>query len=224
MWRRGVLITNNKKYAFRAQLIRNHGEAVIDDLYHDKNIYEPILGSNYRLTELQAAIAVEQFKKLDKLNKKRIDLANYLSKQLRQFDWLVPPKTLKGSRHVFYTYPFRFLASKIGIKRSTFAKAIRAEGFVIAEGYQKPLYLMPIYQKQQIYPNSRFPFVSKEYQRKINYARGICKVCERLYEKELLLTDICQPPQKRKEIDLFIKAIKKIEENIQELKNYEREN
>lgn len=218
----GVLITNNKNYAFRARLIRNHGEVVIDDLYQDKKIYEPILGSNYRPTEIQAAIAIEQFKKLNQLNKKRIKLADYLTKELKQFNWLIPAKTLKQSRHVYYLYPFRFLQKRIGIKRTTFAKAMKAEGFSLPEGYQKPLYLMPIYQKKEIYPSSRFPFISKEYPHKISYKKGICPIVERMYEKELLFTAICQPPQTAKDIDLFIKTIKKIEKNIDALKAYEK--
>ena len=218
----GVLITNNKKYAFLAQLVRNHGEAVIDDLYQEEKIYEPILGSNFRLSEISAAIAVEQFKKLNKLNRQRVDLANYLTRKLRQFHWLVLPKAIKESRHVYYVYPFRFLAEKIGIKRSTFAKAMKVEGFIFNEGYQKPLYLLPIYQKKEIYPNSQLPFISKEYPHKVDYSKGICPVAERMYEKELLCTNICQPPQTKKEIDLFIRAIIKIEKSINELKRYER--
>ena len=218
----GMLITNNKKYAFRAQLIRNHGEAVIDDLYQEKKIFEPILGSNYRLTEIQAAIATEQFKKLRKLNGHRIFLANYLTKRLKQFNWLVPPEVPQNNTHVYYVYSFRFLEQKIGIKRSTFAKAMKAEGFILNEGYQKPLYLMPAYQRKKIYPNSQFPFVSKEYPHKINYRKGLCPITERMYEKELLYTIICQPPQTFKTIGLFIRAIRKIEKNIEVLKKYEK--
>jgi len=220
----GMVVTNNKKYAFRTQLIRNHGEAVIDDLYASQKIYEPIIGSNYRLTEIQAAIAIEQLKKINKLSRQRIKLADYLTKKLKQFNWLIPQKVSPKSQHVYYVYPLRFLEKKIGIKRLTFAKAMRAEGFSLNEGYQKPFYLMPVYQKKEFYPHSKFPFISKEYPHKINYSKGICPVAERMYEKELLFTTICQPPQKIKEVDLFVKAIKKIEENIERLKKYEKEN
>ncbi len=218
----GVLVTNNKKYAFRAQLIRNHGEAVVDDLYKEKSIYEPILGNNYRLTEIQAAIAIEQLKKMKKLNSQRIALANYLTKKIEKFSWLIAPKVEKGDTHVYYIYPFRFLPEKIGIKRITFIKAMKAEGFLLNGGYQKPLYLFPIYQKKEIYPHSQFPFISKEYPHNIDYSRGICSVAERMYEKEYLSTTICRPPQTKKEIDLFIKAIEKIEKNIKDLKDYEK--
>ena len=81
---------------------------------------------------------------------------------------------------------------------------------------------MPVYQKQEIYPYSKFPFVSKDYPQNVVYKKGICPVAERMYEKELLCTNICQPPQTKREIGLFIKALEKIEENIEELKEYEK--
>ena len=217
----GALVTDNKKLAFRAQLIRNHGEVVIDDLY-DKKIYEPIIGSNYRLSELHAAVAIEQLKKINKLNKPRIDLANYLTKKIEKTTWLSAPKILKNSTHVYYIYPFKYIRKKIGIKRSTFASAMKAEGFPISEGFTKPLYLFPLYQKKRIYPNSQFPFISKDYRIDVNYNKGICPTVEELYNKELLHTTICHPSRTTKDIDLFIKAIEKIEENIAELKKYER--
>ena len=217
----GMLITNNKKYAFRAQLIRNHGEAVINDL-KDKNIYEPILGNNYRMTELQAAIVIEQLKKLKKLNNKRIILAYYLTKKLKKYPWLVTSLTIKKNTHIYYTYPLRFISEKIGIKRETFAKAMEKEGFGLGLGYQEPLYLFPMYQKKEIYPNSSFPFISKEYPHQINYNKGICPVAERMYEKELLCADVCHMARTQKEINLFLKAIEKINNNIQELKKYEK--
>jgi dTDP-4-amino-4,6-dideoxygalactose transaminase len=218
----GMLVTNNKDFAFRSQLIRNHGEAVINDLYKSKKYYQPVLGNNFRLTEIQAAIAIEQFKKMDKLNKPRIILADYLTKKLSQFEWLIPPLVFKNSVHVYYGYGFRFLPEKIGIKRETFIKAMAAEGFELVNGCEDPVHLMPVYQKQEMYPNSKFPFVSKDYSHKISYKKGICPVTEKMSDEELLETTICQPPQTKKDIDLFIKAIEKVEENIAELKKYEK--
>jgi dTDP-4-amino-4,6-dideoxygalactose transaminase len=217
----GILVTNNKRLAFRAQLIRNHGEVVIDDL-SAKGIYEPIIGSNYRLSELHSAVAIEQLKKINKLNKPRIALADYLSLKLKKFYWLEPCKILKNSTHVFYVYPFKFRSEKIGIKRAAFAAAMASEGFPLNQGYLKPLYLMPLYQKKEIYPNSKFPFISKEYKTSVNYKKGICPIAERLYEKELLLANICNSQRIKKDIDLFIKAITKIESQIKELADYEK--
>lgn len=218
----GMLVTNNKKYAFRSQLIRNHGEAVVNDL-KDKNIYETVLGNNFRITELQAAIIIEQLKKLKKLNNKNIKLANYLTKKLKKFAWLVAPLQKRGNVHIYHVYPLRIISKKIGIKRATFAKAMKSEGFELGQGYQEPLYMFPIYQRKEIYPNSQFPFVSKEYPHQVIYKKGICKVAERMYEKELLCTKIYQWAENKKDIDLFIKAVEKIEGNIDRLKKYEGE-
>jgi len=217
----GMLVTNNKKYAFRAQLIRNHGEAVLNDL-KSKNIYESILGNNFRMTELQAAIVIQQLKKLKTLNKERILLAQYLTQKLKQFPWLICPQIDKKNTHIYYTFPIRFLSEKIGITRETFALTMESEGFGLGQGYQEPIYLFPAYQKKEIYPHSKFPFVSKEYPHQVNYQKGICPTTEYMYEKELVCTNICQLPQTKKDIDLFVKAVGKISENIDKLKKYER--
>lgn len=213
----GILVSNNKHIAFRARLIRNHGEAVVDDL----EIAEPIIGSNYRLGELEAVIAQEQLKKLDRLIQSRITLANYLTSKLRKFCWLVPARLLKNTNHSYYVYPFKFLEEKLGVSRATFVRAMQKEGFTLNEGYVKPLYLMPLYQKKQFYSHSQFPFVSKEFPSQVSYDKGICPVAEHLYEREFLFTTICQPPQTNKEIDLFVRALGKIEKQVNNLIAYE---
>lgn len=216
----GVLVTNNPKYAFRAQLARNHGEAVMDEV--EEKLYEPILGNNYRMAELQAAIGIEQLKKLNRLNAQRLSLVKYLDKKIKQFKWLSAMENPDGNTNVYYVYPIKFIGQKIGIKRGTFVKAMQAEGFPLNEGYQKPLYLFPAYQRKEIYPHSKFPFESAEYPHSISYKKGICPVAEKMYEEFLLCTNICQPPVSKKEIDLFIKALSKIEGGLKELKQYEK--
>ncbi|MEK6938090.1 MAG: DegT/DnrJ/EryC1/StrS family aminotransferase [Nanoarchaeota archaeon] len=208
----GVLVTNNQRYAYRAQLKRNHGEVVADALRID----EAVLGSNYRLTELQAAIAVEQLKKLDFLNEKRIRLANYLTEKLREIPGFTPPFVLPDTKHVYYLYPIKFDEQKVGISRSLFAKAMEKEGFLLNQGYVKPIYLMKIFQEKKIFPHSHFPFENE------NYSEGICPNTEWLYHKELLYTNICRHPLTTEHIDLFVMAIKKVIAHASELNAFER--
>ncbi|MDP3784895.1 MAG: DegT/DnrJ/EryC1/StrS family aminotransferase [bacterium] len=219
----GMLVTNNKSYAYRAALARNHGEVAADDWSgRGKFFRELIIGSNYRLTEIQAAILSAQLKKLQNLNQQRIILADYLTKRLKKFYWLAPVSVLPKSRHVYYLYPIKFFGKKLGLGRKIFAMALAAEGFELEEGYQKPLYLLRTYQKKQIYPRSRFPFIAREYQQKVDYRTGICPVAERMYREELFVTNLCQPPKTKKFIDLFVGALEKIERNVKALKTYER--
>ena len=98
---------------------------------------------------------------------------------------------------------------------------MKAEGFPLNEGYQKPLYLLPIYQEKRAFPNSQFPFVSSEFQHEVSYEKGICPVAEKMYELELMFTTACQRPQTKADIDLFINAITKIQQNLDKLKEYE---
>jgi len=61
----GMIVTNNKNFANRCLLIRNHGEAVINS--SNKNKIKNILGYNFRLGEIESSIGIEQLKKLKKL-------------------------------------------------------------------------------------------------------------------------------------------------------------
>jgi perosamine synthetase len=198
----GMLVTNNKRLAHRARLVRNHAEAIEDDL-RDQGIgnLEYLPGSNYRLTELQAAIVVEQLKKLNQLTKERIQRANYLSQQLKRFAWLQGVTILPKTKHVYYLYPIKFFKKKIGIRRDIFLEAMKKEGFILNGGYNKPLHMMPLFEKRK---KERLPIV------------------EQLYKSELIVTTLCQQPNTKHTIDQFIKALSKVESEVEALKQYEK--
>lgn len=219
----GVLVTNDDKYALRAQLVRNHGEVIVDD-YHDQGATEDefLVGNNFRLSEIHAAIAIEQMKKMPAINKQRQELADYLTEKLSAFPWIIPCHVPPNVTHVYYLYPFRFLTEKIGISRATFAKAMQAEGFPLGVGYVKPIYLYPMYQQKRMFPRSQFPFVSSEYPSDVNYSKGICPVVERMFEQELLVTTVYQPQNGRQVIDDFVDAISRIKDQVEEIKLYEK--
>src|SRR5262245_8166891 len=70
----GVVLTNDARVAHRVQLIRNHGEVILDHLrlQNPSERYEPLLGNNFRLAEPLAAIACAQMQKLDLLPSPRV--------------------------------------------------------------------------------------------------------------------------------------------------------
>lgn len=155
----GLVITNDDELAKRVQLIRNHGEVVVDK-YTVNNI-AGIIGWNYRMTELEAAVGIAQFHKLNKLNDRRIELAEYLTKKLKQFGNIFTPPTISDySKHVYFVYPFKFNSKVAGVSRNMFAKAMVAEGMPIGAGYVRPIYMEPMYQKLLGYGNEGCPFKS----------------------------------------------------------------
>ena len=202
----GVVLTNDDPLAHRCQLVRNHGEVIMDGLMAaDPNEqYEPLLGNNFRLPEVLAAIAHEQVKKLDELTKPRVEMANYLTQQLESIDCLTPPYLHAKATHVYFVYAMKFDATIAGMSRETFVKAMQAENLPLGGGYVKPIYRYPIYQQ----PAHRCagPFAYE----KPSYEGRLCPVTENLYAEQLVTTNICRVPHTREHIDLLVKGIKRI--------------
>jgi hypothetical protein len=87
-------------------------------------------------------------------------------------------------------------------------------GFI--EGYVRPLYMAPLYQKKIAIGSAGFPWsvnAGVEY----NYSKGICPIVERMYEHELIYTPLIREPLVEGDIDDFIVAIKKVLANVGEL-------
>jgi len=213
----GIVVTNNDEIAQKVRLIRNHGEAVVAELGITDIVN--VLGWNYRMTEIEAAIGIAQFRKLDKLNNHRIELANYLTEKLSQFtDYFDLPVVRPYNKHVYFVYPFKYKEKNIGIPRDLFVKAVQAENIPITAGYNRPLYLEPLFQKKIVYGTQGCPFSCAFYKGNVKYDKGICPVAERMYERELIITGICRYPLTKHDIDDLINAFEKVLENIGELK------
>ncbi|MDR2006770.1 MAG: DegT/DnrJ/EryC1/StrS family aminotransferase, partial [Acidaminococcales bacterium] len=214
----GVILTDNEELAYRCRLVRNHGEVVLDDTGDAERV---ALGSNYRMTELHAAIGIEQLKKLDGFLKCRRNLAARLSAGLRGFPGISDVYVPEGFSHAYYVYPFNFDKAAWGISRHTFAQAVAAEGMPLAEGYVKPIYLMNIYRHKKVYNNTEYPFafIPKPTQ---EYKKGLCPVTEKLQYEILLTADTCRIPFSEENIDEFLLAVGKAWENRDALAAYEK--
>ena len=96
-----------------------------------------MIGFNFRLTELQAAIGLEQLKKLDKIVKKKQKNANYLSKNLKNLKGLIPPIIDKKKfTHAFYMYPLRLDHKIIKTHKNKIFRMLANEGIPIAKRYE----------------------------------------------------------------------------------------
>lgn len=213
----GMVVTDNRELAERLQLIRNHGEVVVGQTSR-KDITN-LLGWNYRLTEIQAAVGIEQLKKLDAFNRIRQDLAGRLTALLGRHDFLVPPVVEPEATHGYYLFPIRFFAEKIGISRQTFVAAMQAEGISLAGGYVRPIYLEPMFQEKIAYGRQHCPFGCSLYKGTVSYEKGICPTAERMHFAELMTTDICKFPNSKQEVDEFGAAVDKVVANLAELRS-----
>lgn len=211
----GILVTNDDTYALRAQLSRNHGEAVVDTMPDYTG--GPIFGSNYRMAEVIAAMARVQLKRLDEFVKRHRSQAALLTKELNAIPGITPAYVHPDNYHVYHRFAIKVDEKILGISRDALVAAMKSEGFPMSKGYVKPIYLLPVFQTKKAFNETQFPFVSNYYSGNPDYSYGICPVTERLYEKEFTFTEICQYPYTSAHVKLFIKALKKIIENKHEL-------
>jgi perosamine synthetase len=210
----GVIVTDDDDLAERLQMIRNHAEVVVGEK-EAPNLVN-MLGFNYRMTEIEAAIGSEQLKKLDRLLQARIEAADYLTEQIRQMPGLTPPAVRPGVRHGYYVYAIRYDARKTGIPRDRFVKALNAEGIPMTAGYVEPIYLQPLYQRRLVYGKGGCPFTCSPYTGSVRYDKGICPVTERMYDQELMLTNICHADISRRDLDDALTAMRKVFEHARE--------
>lgn len=201
----GMLTTNDPAIAEAARMVRNHGENILEG-QTVRTYASTMLGWNYRMTEIEAALGIVQLGRLDELNQWRIDLANYLSEGLAGVEGLYTPTVYPGAKHVYYVYPLRYDEARIGLSRDIFVKALMAEGIPFGAGYVRPLYLTPLYHEKK-------PFPFTIYKGNATYDKGLCPTAERLHERELILTPVARPPASYADMDDVISAVHKVLEN-----------
>ncbi len=201
----GMLITNDGEIAEQARMVRNHGEMILEG-QKERSYSSSMLGWNYRMTEMEAALGIAQCKKLDFLNERRILLANYLSERITGIPGITAPATLPGARHVFYVYALKYDEAAAGIPREIFVKAMNAEGIPFSSGYVRPLYLAPLYQ-------NRAHFAFEHYRGSAHYSHGLCPTAERLYERELILTGVVRFPATEQDMKDIAQAVHKVMEH-----------
>ena len=97
----------------------------------------PIIGTNRRMTEYQAAIGLSQLQRLEADTERRNKNAQYLTSRIKDIPGIVPHKLYDGvTRAAYHLYPFRFKKEQFNnISRDRFLAALRAEGIPCSSGY-----------------------------------------------------------------------------------------
>ncbi|MFN2362754.1 MAG: DegT/DnrJ/EryC1/StrS family aminotransferase [Halarsenatibacteraceae bacterium] len=131
----GIVVTSNEKVANKAELLINHG--LTDRYYHEE------LGYNYRMTDIAAAIGLEQLKKLKDFNRMRRENALKLTEGISDLDWLVTPKIAEKRSHVFHQYTIRVTNGL----RDDFVDYLQDNGIGYGIHYPRLAYQQPIYKK-----------------------------------------------------------------------------
>jgi perosamine synthetase len=111
----GMITTNNKDWAARCRLLRQHGMSVPDTVRHgsSKVIFEayPIIGYNYRMTDIQAAVGREQLKRLPEIVARRREIAEQYRRLMSDIPGLTLPTEPEWARSNWQSFCVRLPAS-----------------------------------------------------------------------------------------------------------------
>ncbi len=184
----GAVVLNDDHLSERLRLLRLHG--ISRDAwrrYLDMNRwYYEVLEAGYKCnpTDIISAIGIEQLKKLDWMNEKRREIAEYYSDNLEKLDVILPyvSDKVKSSYHL---YPIRLT----NYSRDGFISEMAKRGIGTSVHFI-PLHLMPYYQRAYGYRKGAFP------------------IAERVYEKIVSLP--IYPQLKENQLEYIVRTIKEI--------------
>ncbi len=210
----GMIVTDDEELAARCSGMVNCGR-VEGGAWHEHHL----LGGNYRLSEIQAAVILAQLARYGSMLERRQQSAAYLRQELADIDGIeplaVPDYVSASSCHLFI---FRYHPDSFGgLPKNKFVKALNAEGIRPAHGgYFTPAYRQPVLLEKNTGPFDQI--TRHEFQGKlIDYADFHCPVAERATASEavwllqnLLLSD-------HRGLEQIVEAVRKISLNFSEL-------
>ncbi len=189
----GITITNNKTLAKKMRKISNHGFIKLnsssnsikfkrEDLINPKLKRHDEIGWNYRLPEFNAAIALAQLEKVEKLINLRIHSANIFLKVIDKYpNFFTPQKCQENSINSYWALAVKYCGDKNkGVSQKTFKKKYLQYGGDIIRGAWRVPYLEPVMSK------NRFKEINKDIYKNIFYKPGICPVAEKI-QKQLMI-------------------------------------
>jgi len=134
----GMITTDNEELADNLRWIRSHGEK--------EEYVSSMLGHNYRMPEMEAAMGIVQLQKLPAFVEKRRKNAKFLTERLSEIERLQLPIEPRGCKHSWYLYTVR-LRDSDKAERDEVVEKLRKRGVGATVYYQVPIHLMPYYRK-----------------------------------------------------------------------------
>jgi perosamine synthetase len=185
----GMICTRDPEIARRCRLILNHGEVVFDDSSDPADMIN-MVGFNFRMPELCAALGRAQLRKLDRVNIWRTENADLLRKELEGLPGLRLPPSQRAEGGPAVDVPHLSVAlydaAGMGMSRDLFVAALREEGIPIGTGYPRPMYANPMFLKKVAFGRDGAPWRDGGRNSEVSYRHGQCPVAESLLSETFL--------------------------------------
>ena len=135
----GVTLTDNEEAAHKMRFMRTHGQT--------GKYLHTMMGLNYRMTDVEAAIGREQLKRLDDMLVIRRRNAEILNQGLADLPGVRPQKVTPGTRHGCHQYCVTVDAEAFGCDRDELAARLKDKGVASGVHYPRGLHQQPIFQE-----------------------------------------------------------------------------
>lgn len=158
----GMLTTNDKELSKLSEIMRNHGAEISEEVRHHsaKPYLLPdfkMIGFNYRMTDLQAAIGLVQLKKLNSFIKERQAWAEYYKEQLKDIPWLIPQKIPPyATQHAWQAFVCYVDPEKAPMSRNDMMDILQQKGIATRPGTHA-VHMLSFYKEKYGIDSNDFP-------------------------------------------------------------------
>jgi len=136
----GMITTSDPDLAEQCRLLRAH--------WQTEKYYHPGLGFNYRMSDMEAAIGLEQLKKLDKMVAQRRENAAYLTDRLTDVDGIKTPDVEPEVNHSYHLYTIALDPDILNIGQEGFINTLDEHSVGASVHYPRPLHEQPAFRER----------------------------------------------------------------------------
>lgn len=154
----GMVVSANEAYSRRMKLFIDKAWG-----YGDPKPDHYFLALNYRMTELQGAVALAQLQKLPAMLRQRVAMAERLSQAIQGVAGVSSPRVTPGSTHVYWRYPLRIDTGVIKGGADAFSAKMKEAGVFSAPRYiQKLAFECEVLRDRRTFGKSQFPYEGEQ--------------------------------------------------------------
>ena len=147
----GMVCTDRSDYADVLNFKRMHGQS--------GKYYHTMLGLNYRMTDVEAAIGREQLKRLDEMLAIRTRNAEQLSQGLSSVSGIRTPTVTEGGKHAWHQYCIVVDESEFGMGRDALIEKLNSNGVMTAIHYPRGMHQQPVF--EEMYGKHSLPITER---------------------------------------------------------------
>ncbi|EIM64656.1 aminotransferase class I/II-fold pyridoxal phosphate-dependent enzyme [Desulfobacter postgatei] len=141
----GMVVTDNKELADKIRILRDHG------MDPQKRYHHSVLGYNYRMTNIQAALGVGQMERIDQIIEQKCTNAFFYTEELKNIPGLTLPPNAKWARNIYWLYSILVDEKEFGISAVELGERLKIKSIETRPLFP-PIHQQPIYDTKQILP------------------------------------------------------------------------